>query len=114
VLTVSSAIGRTAPPLAAVIPYVLLVVVGAIILQTALAILTPRAATAPADERERQIQLRAGAWSGVILGVGVMLAMGHFLARGDGAALFHLVAVSLIVSQLAEYGIAIVLFRRGV
>ena len=114
VVSVSRAIGQTAPPLAAVIPYVLLVVVGAIIVQTVLALLTPREADAPADERERQIQLRADAWSGVVLGLGAVTSLGAYVFQGDGAMLFHMIAASLIAAQVAEYAIVIVLFRRGV
>ena len=113
VLSLSHALGETAPPLAAGLPYVFLVVVGAIVAQTVLALAWPREADAPADERERQIQLKADAWSGVLLGVGVVGAMLLYLPGGDGRLLFHLVAASLIVSQIAEYLFTIVLFRRG-
>ena len=113
VLTLSRALGETAPPLAAALPYVFLVVVGAIATQTVLALASPREADAPADERERQIQLKAGAWSGVLLGACVIGAMILYLPSGDGRLLFHLVAASVILAQIAEYAIAIVLFRRG-
>lgn len=114
VVTLSLALGQTAPPLAAVIPYVLLVVVGAVVMQTVLALLTPREADAPADEREKQIQLRADAWSGVVLGLGVVTSLGAYVFQNDGPMLFHMVAASLIAAQIAEYAIVIVLFRRGV
>lgn len=114
VADLSAALGHTAPPLAAMAPYVCLVVVGSIVVQIVLAALAPKEAGAPADERERQIKLRAGAWSGVVLTVGAVLALGGFLAAADGPALFHAVVASLIVSQIAEYAITIVLYRRGV
>lgn len=114
VLTASAALGRTAPPMAPMEPYLILTITGAIILQSGLAILWPRDADRPADERERQIQLRAGAWSGWVLGAGIIGALWRFLIMNDGAELFHLAFLSLIVSQLSEYLIAIVLFRRGV
>lgn len=113
VLSLSRALGETAPPLAAGLPYVFLVVVGAIVAQTVLALAWPREADAPADERERQIQLKASAWSGVLLAVGVVGAMLLYLPGGSGRLLFHLVAASLIAAQIADYAVAIVLFRRG-
>lgn len=114
VITISRALGETAPPMAAVIPYVLMVVVGAILVQIVLALLTPREADAPADEREKQIQLRADAWSGVVLGLGVVTSLGAYVFQANGPLLFHMVATSLIAAQIAEYAIVIVLFRRGV
>ncbi|HYD45894.1 MAG TPA: hypothetical protein VEA79_11585 [Phenylobacterium sp.] len=114
VVSLSRALGETAPPLAAWLPYAFLVVVGAIVAQAVLAALSPREAGSPADERERQIQLKAGAWSGVVLAIGAVGALMTYLPHGDGRLLFHLVAASLIAAQIAEYAIAIVLFRRGV
>jgi hypothetical protein len=113
VVSLSRSLDQTAPPLAAAVPYVLFVVVSAIAAQTLLAILAPRDANAPADERERHIQVRADAWSGLVLACGVIGGLFHFLVNNDGRALFHLVFASLIVAQIAEYGIQIVLFRRG-
>lgn len=114
VLTASAALGHAPPPLAALMPYVFMTVVGSIVLQTGLALLSPREAEAPADERERQIQHRAGNWSGYVLAAGAIAGLWRFLVTGDGAEMFHVVFISLIASQLAEYGIAIFLFRRGV
>lgn len=108
----SAAIGETAPPQVA-IAFVLLVVIGAVVVQIALALSAPKAASAPADERERIAGDRAGHWSGLLLATGIVSALGHFMAYGDGNMLFHLVAGSLIVAQLAEYGLEIFLLRRS-
>lgn len=108
----SAAIGETAPPQIAIL-FVLLVVIGAVVVQTVLAVSSPKAASAPADERERIAGDRAGHWSGLLLATGVVCALGHYMAYGDGNALFHLIAASLIVAQIVEYGLEIFLLRRS-
>ena len=87
--------------------------IGSIVVQIILALSSPKEANAPADERERIIQQRAGHWSGIVLATGVVLSLGHYLARGDGNMLFHLAMASLIVAQIAEYAIHILLVRRS-
>ena len=113
-VTASRVLGQAAPPLAPLISFIMLVVIGAIVLQVALAILWPREADSPADERERLIQTKAGAWAGWVLTSGVLAGLAHFLVNGDGTVMFHILFVALIVSQVAEYAFAIFLFRRGV
>lgn len=114
--SIAAQIPLEAPALAqlgAVLPYVFVVVIGSIAIQVALAILAPRDAHRPADERERAAIDRAGHWSGVVLGFGVVTGAIVYLAHGQANLLFHFVIGSLIASQLAEYGLQIVLFRRG-
>lgn len=108
----SQAIGSTAPA-AVVFSFVVLVVVGSIVVQTVLALSAPREANAGADERERRVEAKAGHWAGVLLAVGAVLSLGHFLMRADGNMLFHLVMASLIVAQIAEYAFQIILVRRS-
>jgi hypothetical protein len=98
----SVSLGETAPPQLA-IAFVLLMVIGAVVVQTVLALSAPRAAGTPADERERIAGDRAGHWSGLLLAAGIVCALGHFMAFGDGNMLFH----------LAEYGLEILLLRRS-
>jgi hypothetical protein len=100
-------------PLASLIGFVLFMVVASIIVQTALALRTPKEANLPADERERPQIDRAGNWSGNVLAVGVVVSLLHFLEHGDGTRLFHMTMASLIVAQVAEYGFQIAFFRRG-
>lgn len=109
----SQALGETAPP-AIVIAFVLLLLAGSVALQTVLAVSSLKEANAPADERERLVQQRAGNWSGLVIAAGVVSSLGHFLVYSDGNMLFHLVMASLIVVQIAEYAIQIVLIRRNV
>ena len=113
VRTASQATGETAPP-AVVITFVVLIVIASVVGQTVLALSSRREATAPADERERLVQQRAGNWSGRVLATGAVLSLGHFMAFGDGNMLFHLVMASLIVAQIADYAFQILLVRRRV
>ncbi len=108
----SQAIGATAPA-AIVIGFVLLVVIGSIVVQTLLALSSPKEANSPADEREQLVQQRAGHWSGVVLAVGAVLSLGQYMVRADGNMLFHLIMGSLIIAQVAEYAIQIFLVRRS-
>lgn len=112
-LQVARVTGQTPPPLEIVAPYLFWVVVGSIVVQTVLAILTPKEADAPADERERPLLDRAGHWSGYVLAVGALAGLWNFMVHGDGQLMFHIVVGALIVSQIAEYAFQIVLLRRG-
>jgi hypothetical protein len=113
VRSASQVLGETAPP-AIVVAFVFQIVKGAVVGQIALALSSRKEANAPADERERQVQQRAGSWSGLVLATGAVLSLGHFMVRGDGNMLFHLIMASLIVAQIAEYAFQILLVRRTV
>nr|WP_244959107.1 hypothetical protein [Novosphingobium marinum] len=103
-----------APAGATLVPYVVVVVVLSVVVQIVLAVANPKEADAPADERERAIIARAGNWSGIALGAGVISAAIGFTAHGNGTLFFHLVIGALIASQVLEYLFQIVLYRRGV
>lgn len=109
----SREIGWAAPPVAIFIPFTLLVVIASIAGQATLAILTPKEANVPADERERPLLDRAGHWSGLVLGAGAVTSLLHFFYYQDGMMLFHMVMGSLILSQIAEYAFQITLIRRS-
>jgi hypothetical protein len=109
----SAALGASPPP-AIVIPYIILIVIASIVAQSSIAISSPAEANAPADERERLVQHRAGNWSGIVLSVCIVTALGHFLAYADGNMLFHLIMGSMMVAQIAEYIFQIALFRLRV
>lgn len=110
--TLRQALGAAPPPLAPLVPYVILVVCGSVAVQIILALVSPGDAQAPADERERLIAVRAGHVSGLILATGVVAALGVYIADREGDLLFHLVVGSLIVSQFTEYLLQILGFRR--
>jgi len=112
-LEASRAMGGASPPVWIVTPYVLLVVVGSIVVQTLLGLFTPKEANAPADERERPLLDRAGHWAGYVLGAGALGGLWNYAVHHDGDLLFHFIVGGLIVSQIAEYAFQIVLLRRG-
>jgi hypothetical protein len=115
VARITDAIGQTAPPIIGlVVAYVVVTIIASIATMIALAILSPREAEAPADEREQRILDKAGHWSGYVLAVPLLGAMWHFAVNGDGNMLFHLIFLALMLSQIAEYVFQIVLYRRGV
>jgi hypothetical protein len=102
-----------AAPLAIVIPFTLLLVVASVVAQVTMAILMPRDAAAAADERERLAIHKAGHWAGIVLAVIVVSAALAYPWQTSGGRLFQAVIGGLILSQLAEYGLQIVFFRRG-
>jgi hypothetical protein len=108
-----AAFGAGEPPIAAFVPYFALVIVATIIAQIVLASAMPKAADAPADERERLMLERASHWAGWVLSAGVVVSLGYFLAHEEGDLLFHMVLMSLIVSSVVEYALQAVLLRWG-
>ena len=112
VRSASQALGETAPP-QIVFAFVFIVVVGSIVAQIVLTLSSLKEASAPADERERLVQQRAGHWSGLVFATGAVSSLGHFMVFSDGNMLFHLVMASLIVGQVAEYAFQILLLRRS-
>ena len=78
-----------------------------------IAMLAPKDAAAPTDERDRAIAAYAGAWSGYVFATGVALALGHYLLARDGDALFYGVFAAWVLAQLSEYGFQIALYRRA-
>lgn len=102
------------PPSSAAIPFVLFTVVLSIAAQVALAIMSPREASTPIDERERLVSDKAARFSSYVLPTGVVLGLGWFMASQDGMTLFHVVLVSLILGQIVEYVAQIFLLRSRV
>ena len=115
VISASRALGQTAPPIIGfVIAYVVVIVIASVILTSVLAATSPSEANAPADEREKIIGDKAGNWSGYVMVVPALGALWHYAVNGDGNMLFHLVFLSLMLGQIAEYAFQIILYRRGV
>jgi len=113
VASLSTAIGRLVPPLiplVVVFTFVLaaLAAVGHIVI----ALLAPKDAVAPADERDRAITARAGAWSSYVLAAGIALGLGFYLFARNGDVLFYCVFGSWVLTQLTEYALEIALYRR--
>jgi hypothetical protein len=114
VVAVSAALGETAPPdMHLVVFYIVMIVIASIVVTSVIAGSDGKEANAPPDERERLIQHKAGNWAGYVLAVPAVAALMHYSVNGDGHLLFHLVFLSLLASQIADYVFQIILFRRG-
>ena len=115
VVAMSMGMESLAPPtLPQVIVYTVILVLIAIAGHVVVAALAPREADARPDERERLILAQAGNRSSLVIGVGVLLSLGLYLVTYDGHLLFYGVFASLMLSQLAEYGLQIWYYRRGI
>lgn len=115
VASISRELGHFAPPiLPIVVIFTVILTVIAIVGHIFIAVLAPKDANAPLDERERKIFDRAGKLSGYVFGSGVMLSLGLYLLAHDGNLLFYSVFGSLILGQLSEYLIQIVLYRTAI
>lgn len=113
VVNMSDGLERLAPPL---LPLILVFTIALAILAAGshflIAVLAPKDASAPLDERDRAIAARAGAWSGYVFAIGVALALGHYLLVRDGDALFYGVFAAWTLAQVSEYAFQIALYRR--
>ena len=115
VAAMSEGLEQLAPPvLPLVIVYIVVIVVLSILGHILIAFSKPSEADDTMDERDKLIAARAGNVSGVLLGVGVLAALGAYLFTYDGNLLFHAAFLALMVSQIAEYGARIVYYRGGV
>jgi len=88
-------------------------IVLSIIGQIALALVDRKSANRPADEREKTIQQRADAYSGILLGVLIVASLMTYLVHQHGDLLFLMALLSLVVAQAAEYVVEIIGYRRG-
>ena len=115
VLTMSSQLGRVAPPILPVLGvYTVILVIVAVAGHMVAAVVSPKEANASLDERDRAISHRAGHLSGTLFAAGTILALGFYLFSYDGNLLFYGVFASLMISQLAEYAVQILLYRSTV
>ena len=115
VAAMSSQIGRLAPPILPLVAvYTGILVFIAIVGHVVVAVVAPRDAGAPLDERERIIATRASHRSGYVFAAGAMLSMGFYLFSYHGDLLFYGLFASLMISQLVEYGVQIVMYRTTV
>lgn len=90
---------------------VILLILNAIALNTAIAIASPKEATAPADERERLISLHAERISSYVLAANVVLLIGALLADWDGFLVANLLLAALVVSEVVKAAAQIAYFR---
>lgn len=115
VFQASVALGAVAPPiLPLMIGYVVFLVVLITVAAIIIAISKPSEAGAGLDERDKLIQFKGEAWSSRAMGFLMVCALLDFGVNGDGNRLFHIIFAVLIISQIAEYGLQILFYRRGV
>lgn len=115
VAEMSDAMGEIAPPvLPLVVAYIIAIVVLSIIGHVLIAITKPSEADDTMDERDRIIASRAGSFSGVLLGIGVLTGLGGYLFNYDGNQLFHIAFGAMMIASLGEYASKIWHYRRGV
>lgn len=100
------------------IPLLIGAVVTFVIIMTVLtivaALLNPKAANAPADERETLIELKAERAASYALSTGVVLLIGALLMGWNGFLVANLLLASMVISELMKAGWQIVSFRGGV
>jgi uncharacterized membrane protein len=94
--------------------YTVLLVIVAIVGHIVIALANVSEADVPTDEREHLIFLKAARLSGVLLACGVVLASTGYLLHRQADLLFYGAFASLIVSQVAGYGMQIYLYRRSI
>lgn len=106
--------GPASTQIGPMIPYVIALIILSVAVQVVLAVVAPKDASRPADERERAAIDRAGHWSGLILATGMISGIGSYLVWNNGNILMLWAMGALIISQIAEYALQIYLFRKGV
>ena len=115
VAAMSEGLEQLAPPvLPLVIVYIVVIVVLSIIGHILIAVSRPSEADDMMDERDKLVAARAGNIAGLVLGIGLISALGGYLINYDGNQLFHAAFGALMVSQIAEYAARIVYYRAGV
>ena len=115
VISGTTASGQLLSPLIPLIViYTACLVVIAIVGHIVIAVLAPKEANAPADEREKLIFVRAGHFSSYVFAVAVMLSLGVYLVSGSGDLLFYTVFASLMLAQIAEYLLQVFFYRTAI
>ena len=109
-----AASGTAAPNIALISFTTAMLIAGAVIAHILIAGIAPQDASAPDDERDKIVITRAGNIAGYVLGFGVFASLWHYYFLKDGNLMFHILVVSLIVAQIADYVLTIYFYRRGV
>ncbi len=92
---------------------VIALIVIATVLTIVAALLNPKEANAPADERETLIDLKAERIASYTLSVGVLLMIGALLLGWNPHLVANLLLAALVVSELVKAGAQIAYFRAG-
>ncbi|MCX7359342.1 MAG: hypothetical protein NT015_14520 [Alphaproteobacteria bacterium] len=92
---------------------IVVLVIVAVVLNIALALLAPKEANAPADERETMIDLKSERISSYVQSAGVVCLIGALLVGWNAILVAVLLQASLVIAELAKAGTQIAYFRRG-
>ena len=96
------------------IGFVIVLVIVSVVGQIAVAVMAPKEATAPRDERERLITWRAGSVSAYVLEVGAFLAIALAMAQVDWFWIANTVLALWVLAEIVDGGVQLSLSRRGV
>ena len=96
------------------IGFVIVLVIVSVVGQIAVAVRSPKEATAPRDERERLITWRAGSVSAYVLEVGAFLAIALAMAQVDWFWIANTVLALWVLAEIVDGGVQLSLSRRGV
>ena len=96
------------------IGFVIVLVLVSVVGQIAVALRSPKEATAPRDERERLITWRAGSVSAYVLEVGAFLAITLAMAQVDWFWIANTVLALWVLAEIVDGGVQLSLSRRGV
>lgn len=96
------------------IGFVIVLVIVSVVGRIAVAVRSPKEATAPRDERERLITWRAGSVSAYVLEVGAFLAIALAMAQVDWFWIANTVLALWVLAEIVDGGVQLTLSRRGV
>ncbi len=102
-----------APFLGLFVQSVVLFVLVTIIFTVVIAVLSPRDAQTPQDEREKLIALKANSASGYVLAAGVVLTIGVIFYGVKDFVTINLLFFALVLSEVFRIAMQIALYRRG-
>ncbi len=93
---------------------VVMFVVATIAFTVVAAVLAPKDAEAPVDEREKLIALKANSASGYVLAAAVVLVIGVLFYGADDFLTINLLFFALVLSEVYKVATQLVLYRRGI
>ena len=65
------------------------------------------------DERDKLVGLKAESNSSWLLGVGVLLAIGHMVVSTDSVLTAHILMLALFASEILKCALQVFYYRRG-
>lgn len=92
---------------------VVMLIIISVSLTIGAAMLNRREANAPADERERMIDLKAERIASYTLSTGVVLLIGALLMGWNSILVANLLLASMVISELVKALAQIIAYRRG-